>query len=218
MSNSQTPNIVAAAVLANSGSAAAPTIGFNIDMSSGLFWKSAGVIGLSIGGVETLNFNSSGIGTAAFITSANIVDGAILASDVSAVNGAVKVQKFTVGFAALNTATTGVAALFGTAIPVGAIVVRSFINVTSSFTGSGNSASTLKVGLQDAAATGDVHASGALSVYTAGLVEGVSTGLIAVMKPVTTTAKQLAVIWTAGGTDTTLAAGAMDVYIEYVGA
>lgn len=172
------------------------------------------------GGTGTFLLNSmisadATVSTAGVLT---IASSAVTASKISAVNGAVKVQKFTVGFAALNSAGTGVAALFGTAIPVGAIVVRSFINVTSSFTGNGDAGSTIKVGVQDQAATGDVHASGALSVYAAGLVEGVSTGSAATMKPVSTSVKQLAVIWTIGGTDTALTAGAMDVYVETVGA
>lgn len=193
------------------GSSTAPSLAFRNGQLNGLYLKSSGVIGIGISGSEVATINSTGLAS-------GIATGSVTADSISSTNGAVKVQKFTVGFAALNTATTGVAALFGTAIPVGAIVVRSFIRSTTSFAGNGDSGSTLKVGLQDAAATGDVHASGALSVYAAGLVEGVSTGSAATMKPVSTTAKQLAVIWTIGGTDTALTAGAMDVYVEYVGA
>jgi len=58
---------------------------------------------------------------------------------------AVKVQKFSVAFADLNTQVHGVAALFGTSIPVGAIVVRSFIRVGTSFAGDGDSGSTIKL-------------------------------------------------------------------------
>jgi len=49
-------------------------------------------------------------------------------------------------------------------------------------------------------------------------VEGVSTGSAATMKLFQHLQKQLAVIWTIGGTDTALTAGAMDVYVETVGA
>lgn len=190
------------------GTSAIPAIVFASSPRTGLFLKSANVIGISLAGTEIMNISTSGIsGTA-------IVD----AAAISTTYGAVKVQKYTIGFAALNTATTGVALLSGTAIAVGGIVVRSFIRVTTSFAGNGDSGSTIKVGVQDQAATGDVHASGALSVYAAGLVEGVSTGTAATMKPVSTSDKQLAVIWTIGGTDTALTAGSMDVYVEWVNA
>jgi hypothetical protein len=132
----------------------------------------------------------------------------------SASMGAVQLQKFSVSYGDLNTAGSGSAALFGTEIPVGAIIVRAFAKVSTSFAGDGDSGSTLSIGIQDQSV--DVKGATALSGWAAGFVEGIQAGAAANMLSVATSAKQLAVIWTAGGTDTVLTDGAMTVYVQYI--
>jgi hypothetical protein len=172
-----------------SGSAASPPISFGADNSGlGIFLDANGNVAIA----------QNSLSVAAFGASMN----------------AMKVQKYTITAAQLVSSGSGVALLSGVALPVGAIVTRSFIHVSTSFAGNGDSGSTIKIGIQDQSV--DVHASAALSTYSGGMVEGVSTGTAANMKIIATTAKQLAVTWTIGGTDTSLSAGLMEVYLEYV--
>ena len=128
-----------------------------------------------------------------------------------------KMLSATVGFAALNTATSGVAALFGTALPDNAVVVRSFYDVVTTFAGNGDDGSLIKFGIEDQSA--DVKASVAISnganAFDAGLHEGLQVNTAASMVKLSA-ARQLAVTWTAGGTDTALTAGSMVVFLEYV--
>ncbi len=192
MSVSNNPLIAQRLCADLTGDASNPPISFGgtaqVNSGNGIFINSSGNVAIASAGAQCFEFSSA--------------------------MSAMKVQKYTVTAAQLVASGTAVALLSGAALPVGAIVTRSFIRVTASFTGNGDSGSTIKLGIQDQSV--DVHASGALSTYAAGMVEGVSTGTAANMKIIATTAKQLAVTWTIGGTDTSLSAGSMDVYIEYV--
>lgn len=159
----------------------------------------------------------SGDATLANTGALTIAANAVTASKISGSNGAKKVQRFTVGYAALNSAGTGVAALFGSALPDNAIVTRTWIDVTTTFAGNGDDGSTLKIGSEDQ--DNDVVAAVAISnganPWDAGLHEGIQDGTAAAMVKLTA-ARQLAVTWTAAGTDTALAAGSMEVFVEYV--
>ncbi len=145
---------------------------------------------------------------------------AIAAAAASAANTAAlalktNISSFTVTAADLVAAGTGVAALFGTAIPINAIIMKTFVQVTTTFAGDGDDSSTISLGLN----TGiDVVAAVAIKTGTpwdAGIQAGIQTGSAANMTKLTA-ARQLSATWTAVATDTTLAAGAMTVFCEWV--
>jgi len=132
------------------------------------------------------------------------------------------VSNFSVGFAALNAATTGVAALFGTAIPDNAIIKQVYYDVVSTFIDNGTAgdadSATIKIGLEDQ--DNDVLAAVAISdggnPFDAGIHAGIQVGTAATMIKLSA-ARQLAVTWTAGtGDSTALTAGAMNVFVEWV--
>lgn len=141
---------------------------------------------------------------------------AVVSSDISSTAGAVKVHRYDVGFADLNTAGSGVALLLGTAVPDNAVVLRTYIDITATFAGDGDDSSTIKIGLEDQ--DNDVVAAAAIKTGTpwdAGLHEGIQDGTMANALKLTA-ARQLAVKWTAVATDTALTAGAMTVFVEFV--
>lgn len=199
---------VAYAKIANANVDAAAAIDFSklATLTSGnLLVGSAGNVATSVA--------LSGDATLAASGALTVASSAITSAKISSTDGATKVQRVSVGFAALNTAGTGVAALFGTAIPDNAVIRQVYFDVTDSFSGDGDSASTLQLGIEDQ--DDDTKAAAALSTYALGIVAGIQTGAAANMTKLTA-ARQLAVTWTAGGTDTALDAGAMEVFIEYV--
>lgn len=143
--------------------------------------------------------------------------GKVLESMLSDTNSATRLQKFSVGFADLNTAGDGVPALFGVAIPDGAIIKRVFYDVTTTFGGDGDDSSLISMGLEDQ----DNDVVIAVAIKTAGdawdlgLHEGIQDGTAATMIKLTA-ARQLAVTVDYAATDAVLDAGAMDVYVEWV--
>lgn len=146
----------------------------------------------------------------------------VLAGMISGSNGARKVQRFSVGYAALNAATTGVAALFGSAIPDNAVIVRAYYDVTTTFQDNGSAgdadSATIKIGVedQDNDVVAAVTIANGANAWDSGLHEGIQDGTAAAMVKLTA-ARQLAVTWTAGSGDSTaLTAGAMEVFVEYV--
>lgn len=130
----------------------------------------------------------------------------------AAVAGAPRLTTVSVDYTDLSAAGTGVAALLGTAIPDAAIIKKVWYEVTDSFVGDGDNASTVKMGLEDQ--DDDVAAAAALSSWAAGLDDGIQDGSAANMLKLTAD-RQLAVTWTAGGSDTDLTAGHVEVYIEW---
>lgn len=113
----------------------------------------------------------------------------------------------------LNAAGTGVAKLFGDAIPDNAIIERVWYEVLTAFSGNGDDASTIKLGLEDQ--DDDVKAASALGTgWTAGIKEGIQVGTAATMLKLSAN-RRLAGTWTAGGTDTALDAGVMNVYVRW---
>ena len=124
-----------------------------------------------------------------------------------------QVQRINVAYGSL---TDGVAALFGTAIPDNAIIVRTWYEVTTTFAGDTDDSSTIKIGLEDQ--DNDVVAAAAISAggnpWDAGFAEGIQDGTAAnYIKH--SAARQLAVTWTSNA-DSALTAGVMDVYVEWV--
>lgn len=141
---------------------------------------------------------------------------------VSLASGALLCESYSVGFAALNAATSGVAALFGTALPDNAIIKNVIYDVTGTFQDNGTAGdadtSTIKIGLEDQ--DNDVVAAIAISngaaPWDAGLHDTIEDGAAANALKLSA-ARQLAVTWTAGSGDATaLVAGAMDVYVFWV--
>lgn len=142
-----------------------------------------------------------------------------------AIAGTIGFAKASVGYAALNTATTGVAAPIGDVVPSGATVVRAWAKVTEAFTDVGTAGnantSTVSVGVEDqdvdiqaAAAVSGAPWSGTANVAFSALVYG--TPDITEFRTVTAD-RQIAITWDAGSGDATaLATGAMDIYVEYV--
>jgi hypothetical protein len=128
------------------------------------------------------------------------------------------VSSFDIGFAALNTAGSGVSLLLGTAIPSKAIIVRSYFNVVSAFTDNGTltdaNTSTIAMGLEDQ--DDDVLVAAAVGTgFTTGLKEGIQLGTMASSIKLSA-ARQLAVKWTIAGNVTALTAGAARVFVEWV--
>lgn len=147
------------------------------------------------------------------VTTGKIDDLAVDVDKISNVNGAVKLQRIDVGFAALNAAGSGVAALFGVAIPANCLIIRTYIDVTESFGDDGTEISTIKIGLEDQ--DDDVLASDTLDALAEGLVEGIQVGTMAAALKLSAP-RQLAVTFTESGAEIVLDAGAMSVFVEYV--
>lgn len=146
-----------------------------------------------------------------------IAANAVESSMVSDTAGAVKTRRYSIAYTDLTGAGTGVAFTTGTALPDNAIITRSWYEVTTTFAGDGDDSSTIKIGLEDQ--DNDVVAAVAIKTGTdwdEGFHEGIQDGTAAAFIKTTTATRQLAVTWTAVATDTTLTAGAMDVFVEYV--
>lgn len=138
-----------------------------------------------------------------------------------AIQPGVYMQRVSVGFAALNAATSGVAVTLGTAIPNKAIIQQVYYNVTTTFLDNGTAGnldtSTLSIGANTAV---DLKAAIAISnganAWDAGIGAGIPLGTAATMVK-TTASRFINVTWTHGtGDSTALVAGAMDIYIQYV--
>lgn len=142
--------------------------------------------------------------------------GSVLSTDISSSDGARKIARVSVAYTDLTTAGTGVAFVSGVTIPDNAIILRTYYDVTTTFAGDGDDSSTIKIGIEDQ--DNDVVAAVAIKTATdwdIGLHEGIQDGAMANALKLTA-ARQVAVTWTAVATDTTLNAGAMDVFVEYV--
>lgn len=170
---------------------------------------------------EAIAIRADGWKSIAAQTTSEIEDESIVAADLSE-NIVQRLSVISVGFAALNTAGTGVAALFGTAIPDNAIVLQAFYEVTSTFVDNGTAgdadSATIKLGIEDQ--DNDLLAAVAISdganPFDAGIKALIPVDTIASAIKLST-ARQLAVTFTAGtGDSTALTAGAMNVFIKWV--
>ena len=161
-----------------------------------------------------------------FIVNANVDASAAIATSKLAgdsvatnkVDGLVKCIRGKVTAAQLVTATSGVAkGIFGaTSIPDNSIIVGGFVDVITTFAGNGDDSSTISIGLNSGV---DVVAAVAIkdggNPWDAGLHDVIpdSTGSTALKL---SAARDLSVTWTAVATDTTLAAGEMDIVLFYI--
>ena len=138
----------------------------------------------------------------------------VLSSMLSNTAGVRKVHRYDVGYAALNTAGTAVPLLLGTAIPDNAIILHAHYEVVTEFTGNGDGTSNLSMGIEnqvDDLQSDQIGNAGWAQGFLDTACDGTAAERIKL-----SAARQLAVIWTIGGTDTALTAGAMNVFIEYV--
>jgi len=170
----------------------------------------------SAGNVAT-SVAMSGDATIVAAGTLTIANSAVTAAKISDTSGAKKLTVATVTAANLVAAGSGVAVLAGVAIPDNAIITRTFYEVTTTFAGNGDDASTIKIGIEDQ--DDDTVASIAISnggnPWDAGLHEGIQDGAMANALKLSA-ARQVAVKWTIGGTDTTLNAGSMMIFVEWV--
>jgi hypothetical protein len=109
-------------------------------------------------------------------------------------------------YAELNTAGTGVAVESSVVIPANSIILSATMNFTEEFSGDGDSASTLALQVEVA---GDIQNATALGDFGLGTEVGYDRQLTSVARP-------LSMTWAAGGTDTELDAGAVDLYVLYI--
>ena len=146
-----------------------------------------------------------------------IAAGAVEASMLADANGALQHERVTVSASDLTTAGSGTAHLEGNSIPDNSIIYQVLIDVTTTFAGDVDDGSTIKIGIEDQ--DNDVVAAVAISdmgnPWDAGIQAGIPVGTAASAFKLTA-ARQLAVTWATGGSDTTLSAGAMDVHIYYM--
>lgn len=104
----------------------------------------------------------------------------------------------------------------GDPIPSGAILLRSYVDVTTTFKGNGDDSSTLAITSGQGA--NDVVLAVAIKTGTPwdkGLHEGIQSGSMANAIKLTAE-RQPQVVVAIASTDTALTAGSMDIYIEYV--
>jgi len=147
----------------------------------------------------------------------------VISTMISATDGAVRLTKVaSVGFAALNAATTGVGVVFGAFIPDNAIITSVWYDVTTTFVDNGSAGNvdtaTLQIGLEDqdddVVAATTIAAGG--NIWDIGVRSTIVTGLTTT-KLKLTAQRKIKVEWTAGSGDSSaLTAGAMDVYVEWV--
>lgn len=130
-------------------------------------------------------------------------------------------QRLRVTYSALNAKGTGVALSLGNSIPSGAVIKQVYYRVITTFVDSGTAGnadtSTISIG---ANTNVDLKAAIAISnganPWDAGVGAGIPVNTAATMV-VTTAARNIKVVWTAGtGDATALTAGVMDVFVDYV--
>lgn len=127
----------------------------------------------------------------------------------------VQLQKIHLTAAALVAAGTGVALGLGTAIPNKAIIKRVWADVTAGFTGDGDGSTTISLGFNTAT---DVKTAAAVSGApwsTTGDKDFIEVDSAATRLKLSQT-NQLTATMTINSTDTTLTAGACDIYVEWV--
>ncbi len=157
-----------------------------------------------------------------FVAAAGVVadsDTVLEAFGKLAGNNGSRVQRITVGYAALNSAGSGVALELGSDIPDNAIIRQVYYDVRTTFADNGTAGdtddSTISLGLNtgiDVVAATAISAGG--NVFDAGIHAGIPTGAAANMVKLTA-ARKLSATWTLAGDVTALTAGAMDVFVEY---
>ena len=158
----------------------------------------------------------SGDVTIANTGAVTIAASAVEASMISDSDGAMKMARYSVAYTDLTGAGDGVAYVAGETIPDNSIIYQAIIDVQTTFAGDSDDSSTIKIGIEDQ--DNDTVAAVAISdmsnPWDAGLQAGIPVGTAATAFKLTA-ARQLAVTWTSNS-DTTLSAGAMDVFVFYV--
>ena len=173
-------------------------------------------IARSVTGIVTGSIVNADINASAAITYSKLsLASSILSTDFSATDSAMKMARYTVGYAALNTATTGVPSVAGVTIPDNSLIYQVFYSVTTTFAGDVDDASTISIGIEDQDNDTALAAAITTSVWDVGNYAGIQVGTIATMFK-TTAARQLATTWDAAGSDTALTAGSMDVFVFYM--
>lgn len=151
------------------------------------------------------------------VEEAMIATGAVSSTKSSLTDGFMKMARVSVAYTDLTGAGTGVAYVSGTTIPDNAIVYQAIIDVTTTFAGDGDDGSTISIGIEDQSVdtVAAIAISNGANPWDAGLHAAIQVGTAATAVK-NTAARQVAVTWTAAGTDTTLTAGAMDVFVFYM--
>jgi len=169
------------------------------------------VTGIVTGSIVNADINAS----AAIAYSKLNLSSSILSTDLSLTDSAMKMARYTVAYTDLNTAGDGVPHVAGVTIPDNSVIFQVIIDVTTTFVGDGDDSSLISMGIEDQ----DNDTVVAVAIKTAtdwdiGIKPGVQVGTAATMIK-TTAARQLATTVDYATTDTTLSAGAMDVYVFY---
>lgn len=105
----------------------------------------------------------------------------------------------------------------GVSLPDNAIVTRAWYDVVTTFAGDGDDGTTIAVqveGANDIVTATAISAGG--NVWDAGLHEGVPQGDDVTTFVKTTAARNISIVVAVGGADTSLAAGSMVLFFEYV--
>ena len=207
----------------------ASNVGVSVALSGDATISNTGVLTLAADSVDSAEIADGAIDlvhmSANSVDSDQYVDGSIdtdhysansvTADKISDSYATPKLHRFTVNYTLLN--ASGFPALFGVVIPDNAIVTKVFYDVITTFAGDGDDGSTIKIGLEDQ--NDDVVAAIAINhgsnPWDAGIHAAIQDGAVANMIKMSA-ARDLAVTWTAGGTDTALTAGQMTVFVEYV--
>ena len=140
----------------------------------------------------------------------------VLSTMISSSDGAMKCARYTVLYSDLNTAGSGVAFVAGVTIPDNAIIYQALIDVTTTFVGDGDDSTTIAVGIENQ--TNDLVTAVAIKTGTPwdiGIQACIPVGTAASAIKLTA-ARQLAVTASYVATDTTLTAGAMEVFVFYM--
>lgn len=130
-------------------------------------------------------------------------------------DNSLRVARYTVLYSDLNTAGDGVPYVAGPVVPDNAIIYQALVDVTTTFAGDGDDSSLISIGLEDQ--DNDIVAAVAIKTGTpwdAGIQACIPVGTAATAIKLTAD-RQLATTVDYATTDTTLSAGAMDVFIFY---
>ncbi len=144
-----------------------------------------------------------------------ITAGSLIYTDFNTDDSVKHTARWGVGFADLNAAGTGVAAVFSPSLPDKAVITKAWFHIKTTFAGNGDDGSTISIGLNT---NTDLKAATAISdgtTWDEGFKDGVPVNTVATYFALTAS-RTLNVVWTAAGTDTALVAGSMYVFVEWV--
>lgn len=196
----------------------------------GTFWQEqtrslVEIAGGALTSGQILVGNSSGVATDVAMSGDVAIDntgattiqaGSVEASMISDSDGAMKMARYSIAYTDLTGAGSGTAYVSGESIPDNSIIYQVLIDVQTTFAGDVDDGSTIKIGIddQDNDTVAAIAISDVSNPWDAGIQAGIPVGTAATAFKLTA-ARQLAVTWATGGSDTTLSAGAMDVIVYY---